>query len=325
MRDTTDESPRHTARSLALPMAHADALSESRVRLASETLEAELVPGWGGRLARLRSKVDGYDLVAPIEQWTAEPFGWPRRGAYPLIPYSNRIAHARLAVLDQVVALPPHPLSAPHTLHGVCQILPWQCVAQTQRHAKLCVDYAGAEWPWAIHAEQTFELAGSELTLRLAVENRADTPMPAGLGWHPYFCVKGGSVVSFEAGQKWTIGADYLPDGARTQLDRPVVVRGDDWSTGDYAGYFSEWTGQAVLSVAGGSLEMHVSEPLSHLVVFAPAGADFVCIEPVSHVANAFNLAHDGVKGTGHRMLDPGESMQAMIRLHWKPTDRASR
>ncbi|AXL53740.1 hypothetical protein DSC91_007318 [Paraburkholderia caffeinilytica] len=305
-------------------MAHVSASSESRVRLASESLEAELVPGWGGRLARLRSIVEGYDLVAPLEQWTAEPFGWPRRGAYPLIPYSNRIAHARLAVLDQMYALPPHPPSVPHTLHGVCQTLPWQCVAQTQRHATLCVDYVGAEWPWPIHAEQTFELEGSELTLRLAVENRADTPMPAGLGWHPYFCVKGDCVVSFEAGQKWAIGTDYLPDGVRTRSDRPVVVRSDDWSTNEYAGYFSEWSGRAVLSVAGGSLEMHVSELLSHLVVFAPAGANFVCIEPVSHVANAFNLAHGGVQGTGCRMLEPGESMQAMIRLRWKPKDSVS-
>ena len=325
MNDTTRHSHRHTAPSLVWPVIHPDPQSELRVCLASETLEAELVPGWGGRLARLRHIAWGYDLVVPLEQWAAPPFGWPKRGAYPLIPYSNRIAHAKLAVRDQVYALPPHPAGAPHTLHGVCQTLPWQCVAQTQRHAKLSVDYVGVEWPWAMHAEQTFELEGSELTLRLGVDNCADTPMPAGLGWHPYFCVEDDCAVSFEAGQKWTIGPDYLPDGTRTRLDQPVVVRRGDWRTREYANYFSEWSGKLVLSVAGGSLEMQVSAPLSHLVVFAPAGANYVCIEPVSHVANAFNLAHGGVLGTGHRILGPGESMQAVIRLRWHPADDLAR
>jgi aldose 1-epimerase len=46
-----------------------------------------------------------------------------------------------------------------------------------------------------------------------------------------------------------------------------------------------------------------------------PPGQDHLCIEPVSHVNDGFNLLERGVEGTGVRVLAPGETLGAAIRL----------
>lgn len=49
---------------------------------------------------------------------------------FPLVPFSNRIAHGRFAVAGQEVGLRPNFPSAdhPHPLHGFGWLLPWTVV-----------------------------------------------------------------------------------------------------------------------------------------------------------------------------------------------------
>ena len=54
---------------------------------------------------------------------------------------------------------------------------------------------------------------------------------------------------------------------------------------------------------------------LTNLVLHVPVGAPYACIEPVTHVADAFNLAAAGVEGTGARVLQPGETLAGLVRL----------
>ena len=56
------------------------------------------------------------------------------------------------------------------------------------------------------------------------------------------------------------------------------------------------------------SVALAASEGLERLVVYAPKGEDFFCVEPVSHMTGAFNRAADGEANTGMRLLAPGES-----------------
>mgnify|MGYP001073669391 CR=1 FL=1 len=55
--------------------------------------------------------------------------------------------------------------------------------------------------------------------------------------------------------------------------------------------------------------------PLDHLVFHVPAGGRYLCLEPVSHVADAFNLAASGKAGTGARVLRAGEAISATMRI----------
>ena len=50
-------------------------------------------------------------------------------------------------------------------------------------------------------------------------------------------------------------------------------------------------------------------------MLFTPAGEDFLCVEPVSHGTDAFNLAAAGAADTGIRVLAPGETFEAQVNF----------
>ena len=51
------------------------------------------------------------------------------------------------------------------------------------------------------------------------------------------------------------------------------------------------------------------------VVVYAPAGRDFVAVEPVTHMTDAFNRAARGDTGTGTRILAAGAGFSCTIRI----------
>ena len=53
----------------------------------------------------------------------------------------------------------------------------------------------------------------------------------------------------------------------------------------------------------------------AHLVVYIPAQRDFLAVEPVTHMTDAFNRCARGESGTGTRWLKPGESCSCTMRI----------
>ena len=78
---------------------------------------------------------------------------------------------------------------------------------------------------------------------------------------------------------------------------------------------FADWRGRADISWAlpGPVLSIEATALFRHLVVFTPPGADFFCVEPVSHMNNALN--HMEIADHGMHILEPGQSLQGEIRF----------
>ena len=55
--------------------------------------------------------------------------------------------------------------------------------------------------------------------------------------------------------------------------------------------------------------------PAEHVVIYAPPGQDFVCVEPVTNANNAFNLSQRGVGDVGVQVLEPGELLVLKMEL----------
>jgi len=282
--------------------------------LSNATWSLGLLPAWGGRIAHLRA--DGLDLLLPIAAESFDPLDWPRAGAYPLMPYSNRIRNAHLHFEGRDYALPVHPAAQPHTLHGVAHAVPWQVVEQGDQWLTLACDYQGEHWPWAFRAEQRFVLDGKRLRIELALVNRGETPMPAGLGLHPYFQRHPGMKVRYQAGREWQIDDQYLATGDFREVTQALLIDAD--AAHGLAHYQSCWDGQLQLDYTSATLCLQASEPLSHFVAFAPAGSPYLCLEPVSHLADAFNQPRDSWEQTGTHELAPGRRLQASLDFTWQ-------
>ncbi|PRA26200.1 aldose epimerase family protein [Pseudomonas poae] len=283
--------------------------------LHNEVWSLELLPQWGGRVASLRA--GELQVFTPLKADSFDPLNWPRGGAYPLLPYSNRLRNARLTHAGIVHALPAHPAARPHTLHGVSHTLPWDVIEHSATHALLAVDYSGEHWPWPVRFQQRFELDGNRVHLQLSVTNLGHTSMPAGLGLHPYFQRHHGMTVQFAPARAWDIDADYLPTGTVRELGEPVVLPAD--VAHEVAVYGSGWDGRLQLDYAEGRVLLVAEQPLEHLVVFAPPGAPYLCLEPVSHVADAFNSPPAQWPEQGTHVLDAGQTLSAALSLTWTP------
>lgn len=279
-----------------------------RLVLRAGALEATLSPTEGGRLATLRdlSATPARDLVVPLRAWPAEPRRWPKGGAYPLIPYSNRIAAARLRHAGRTWPIEPHPDSAPHSLHGTAHLRAWTVEASDRTSAVLTLSTEpDGNWPWPYLARQSFALKPESLHIELSIENRGIEPFPAGLGWHPYLAWSPDAEIHHDARQRWLYDQDYVATGEIAPVDA-VATR---------TSYLSGWTGLEVSHADGHSVRVGAGPALSHLVLHRPDDDAYLCVEPVSHVANGFNLAVDEIAGTGTHLLGAGASFSAWVEL----------
>jgi aldose 1-epimerase len=286
-----------------------------RIELKNDTWSLELIPEWGGRVTLLQA--NGLDIVTPIQSESFDPLAWPKGGIYPLMPYSNRIRESRLMHAGVSHALPPHPSALPHTLHGVAQTLPWLLESHSESSITLVCEYSGEHWPWAIRCEQRFTLTAGHLRIDLAVTNLGSSSMPAGLGLHPYFHRHAGMSTELKVGQSWDMDEAYLPTGAAHPQQQPVVI--DEDLQHELALYGSDWDGALKVDYHQGRLVMTAQAPLTHFVAFAPEGAPYVCLEPVSHLANAFNSPPSAWLAQGTQVLEPEQTMTATLTFTWLP------
>lgn len=282
--------------------------------LNNATWSIGLLPAWGGRIAHLRA--EGLDVLLPINAEAFDPLDWPRAGAYPLMPYSNRIRNARLHFAGRDYALPTHPAAQPHTLHGVTHAVPWQVVEQGDQQLTIACDYQGRHWPWALRAEQRFVLDDQRLRIELALVNLGDSPMPAGIGLHPYFKRHPGLKVRYRVVREWHIDDHYLANGDFHEVTQTLLIDADVGQA--LAHYQSGWDGLLQLDYPSGSLCLQASEPLNHFVAFAPPDSPYLCLEPVSHLADAFNQPPESWAQTGTRTLAPGQRLQATLDFTWQ-------
>jgi aldose 1-epimerase len=263
----------------------------------------ELAPERGGSVLRF--------------DWRGEPLMRPVCGpgifdvaCFPLVPFSNRIARGRFRAGERVVSLFPNfPGSDhPHPIHGFGWLTPWRVSEAGRRDALLEHQHDPGEWPWAYRATQAFRLSEEGLIMALAVTNLAESAMPAGLGFHPYFPRDPDTrYLGLHSGE-WQNSPECLPQELRTATrpidwwdGRPIATRAVDTAYVGRKGPLTlEWPAR------GHGLAIVPSAELATTVVYTPAGESYFCVEPVSHMTDAVNRPGDD---TGLVWLEPQASM----------------
>ena len=232
---------------------------------------------------------------------------WPS-GCFVLVPYSNRLGGRRFDWQGQGYTTALNNPRSLHSMHGVAWGRRWQTLSASATTAELAYQHQpDADWPFAFTAVQRFELAADHLQLHLSLRNTDARPQPAGLGWHPYFPKRPGSHLQVALNGRWaTDPASDLPS-------HRVAQAGIDAKVGslDFDHCFDGWPGVAQLRDE--ALLITLRSDLPYLVVYTPQDKPFFCVEPVSHVNNALNMADPMAHGV--RCLAPGETLQANFRL----------
>ena len=188
----------------------------------------------------------------------------------------------------------------------------------------MLVDGANAlAWPWPFEAMQAWSLRASadgtsaHLSLKLTIANPGAAAFPFGLGWHPFFVRSAATRVGLGARGVWETDATRLPtrhvvDPPRWRFDPP---RAPGSETIDNV--FTGWDGEATLADANRriAVTLHADRATRFLVVYAPEGRNFLALEPVTHITDAFNRAARGERETGMRTLRPGSAFSCTMEI----------
>ncbi|MBK3801039.1 aldose 1-epimerase [Azospirillum brasilense] len=284
---------------------------------ANGSLECTLCPGRGGVVASLAwSGANGtIDLLRPASDWALRHGSATDMGCFPLVPFSNRIAGGQFTFDGRPVRLPLDGDGNPHVIHGHGWRAAWTVEDATASSARMVFRHRADAWPWRYRATQTVVLEEDGASLTLSLVNEDDTPMPAGIGLHPYFPKPPGTRLTARVGGVWLNGPTILPVErvavpprwdftAGIVMDRTVLDNG-----------FTGWDGVAALDwpTLDRRLSIETEGPFGHLIVYAPPDADYLCVEPVSHMTDAVNRPEE--PDTGLRRLEPGEELIGTMRL----------
>lgn len=287
------------------------------VALADGMARCEVVPEAGGAIAAFwwelgRERIDWLRAASPA---AVAAGGADGMACFPLLPWGNRIREGRFLFCGREVQ---PGTSDPHGLHGHGWRRGWSVVERSAAHLTMEYRHEPDGWPWAYVARQRVAVEDGSLALTLEITNLSDGLMPAGLGFHPYFPMAPG--LALEAALKGV----WLSD--EHKLPREHVALPPEWDftagrpvaalTLDHV--FSGWNGRAVLRWPGRRcrLALEAGWPiLSFLAVFVPDARDYLCVEPMSHCADAINIAREGGADTGLRVLAPGACRSASLRI----------
>ncbi|MBP6898794.1 MAG: aldose 1-epimerase [Burkholderiaceae bacterium] len=233
-------------------------------------------------------------------------------GALVLAPYSNRIAAGRFAWdgQPQQLALAP---GEPHALHGLAWQRPWTVTGHSAEAAQLELRHRpDADWPFGFTLRQHLSLRPDGLDLALQLDSDDARDQPAGLGWHPFFERRDGAHLRLAVQRRWSCGPDRLP-----LAPEPHAPLDADIAALDLDHVYDGWDGQAWIDDAQLSLRLHLRSDARRVVVYAPLGRPFFCVEPVSHIHNALNL--DDPLAAGLVRLRPGARLTLDCHLDLHP------
>lgn len=297
---------------------------EELVTIACGDARADVAPAVGGAVAAFRWR--GVDVLRPTPAEALAARNVRAFASFPLVPFSNRIAEARLAFGGQIHVLGRPYADQPHAIHGVGLRRPWRVASRAEDRVTLALDYDpdGDEargWPFAFRALQSLDVGERSgvavLAMSLAIENCDARPFPFGLGWHPYFPRTPATVLGLRADGMWETGPTLLPVRrvgvpAGLSFDPPRAIGETTLDT-----VFTGFDGAVRLDDAQRGLRTTVEgdTAIGFLVVYVPPGRDFLALEPVTHMTDAFNRHARGESGTGTRTLPPGASFSCTMRI----------
>jgi aldose 1-epimerase len=291
------------------------------VALAAGAARVVIAPATGGAVASFA--IGDVDILRPTPPESANVRA---HACYPLVPYSNRIARARLEFDGKTYQLARNFGDHPHSIHGVGWQRPWGVAAHDATSARLELEHttAGSDasaWPWPFRATQSFALradaTGATLTLRLTLANTGDAAFPFGLGWHPYFVRSRATRLGFRADGVWMTDATQLPTTLAPALPGGRFEPARDPGPTLIDNVFTSWDGRVTLDDAERRIAVALTadRAASFLVVYAPELAAFVALEPVTHMTDALNRAARGEQGTGARTLRSGCAFSCTMEI----------
>ena len=282
------------------------------VELRGNGVVLRIDPVDGGRIVSL--VIGGVERILPKARARArEPaLYW---GCYAMVPWAGRISNGRIPTKDGDVRLEPN--LPPSAIHGLGFDKPWEIVQRSDTTVALMCALRGLGWPFGGRAVQILRLGVRRLELELQVGGYTRVG-PAGLGWHPWFTrpPRADLELCVNASDVLVLDADGVPTGRVRCVTQSEDLRSGP-PLGDRRLDHAYIRAKSPATVRWPDLELRIEFDASMQTVVVHTPPEGICVEPQTMWPNAPVLASEGVRDTGLRMLEPGESLGATVAWTW--------
>ena len=322
--------------------------------------EAWILPEVGANCVRFETSVDGspLEVIRLPESWEAflgHPTLW---GAAVLFPFPGRIRGGKFSFGGKSYQLEINEPDPGNAIHGYVSRRRWSMLSVSADDVRGAVATFGIGtdshdelvdlYPFPFRLTMTIQLRCGSLRYHFTAENLGNTPMPLGLGLHPYFPLPLGGKGDVDDCEIW-IDAPYyweqehaLPIGSARRVEEALDLRvprslralasvgigGQDRMINVLYSQFSDRHGPrpAEHGIRCGvrnprtdcEVVVEPSNAFSACVTYVPVTRDKISFEPHTCVPNAFNLANEG-KTAGTITLGPREFWRGSIDISARP------
>jgi aldose 1-epimerase len=295
---------------------------EPAVTLAAGQLEASFLPGLGllgtslrhrgEELLALPGGVEGYrdghvtglPLLAP---WANRLPGWRYRAAGVEVDLDGLDLHTDPGGL---------PIHGTLTAHRGWRL---ERLAADADRAVLEAGLDYGDWPELLAAfpfphrlTVTFALQGASLAVTTTLTATGDRPVPVAFGWHPYLRLPGAPRAAWRLLLPFRTHLELddrgLPTGKAADEPAEAAPVGERTFDDLYVLDADPAEPRLGLEAAGRRLVVGYGDGYDHAQVFAPPGAQFVCLEPMTAPTAA--LATEATP-----LVAPGESFSARFTI----------
>ncbi|AEE52548.1 aldose 1-epimerase [Haliscomenobacter hydrossis] len=275
-----------------------------------------ILPEYGGIVLELQLKgvnvVDAYQTPQEVinNSWSKNTV---------LYPFPNRLKDGSYHWAGKTHRFFTNESLTNTALHGFGQDKPMKVTmveAEATSAAFTCLytDYGTHEaYPFRFSVEMAFTLADDTgFTLQLAFRNHDEQPIPAGLGWHPYFTLgPKADAFTLQMPECSLVGIDerMLPTGKTYEYDEFSTLRPVGITVLDNCFALPVQEGKAEVVLQGELGTLHYWQETgtgkyNFLQVFIPPLRHCIALEPMTCAPDAFN------NGMGLARLEPGEMLK---------------
>ncbi|MCG8583439.1 MAG: aldose 1-epimerase [Pirellulales bacterium] len=296
---------------------------------------AEVLVGLGFNCYSFRPIVEGQEIeMLWSEPEFAEGNQRPSGSGIPLMfPFPGRLRGKNLMYDGKSYDLRSGEVAG-NAIHGYVLDRPWRLLEQetsrvvAQFQASVDSPDRLACWPSDYSLTATYTVAGNTLLFDVTIENPTqDQMLPFGFGTHPYFRIPVGDgradacKVCVPASCYWEL-VEMLPSGQRLDCnDAYDLSAGKAFEETQLDDVLTELAGdeERVLTLitdaeSGRTMTMAFDDTFRECVVYNPPHREAICIEPLTCVPNAYELAGQGIE-TGLRVLEPGQKFTASVQI----------
>lgn len=247
-----------------------------------------------------------YQILQPNWNLEYSNFEW---GSFFMAPWCNREVAGPRTVLNKQINLQTN-CDDGTAIHGLVHDNSWK---KTSHGFKVEMDHKDFPWPFSVESE--IKVTEATFRLNLSLTNIGSEPMPAGIGWHPWFNAADGDMqVEVFAKSEYEFNSRYQAATSPKPVESPMGLHQPQWGSHRL---FTDLTSQEVfLTWPKQKLQAKLtfSDELDHLLIYAKQDSHSIAIEPQSHAPNGLERLNRSQPGAV-RVLAAGESLDVWYEL----------